>query len=108
MDNCFTVAYNYLNLRYEIPHEWNGYTRKDMDLFVKSEKKFLSRKDHIAFFKSFCKKTEVAKKDDIVLTRKSVGVSINQFTYWVYSEDLGRIEHKKINKECLIMRVGNG
>jgi len=49
-----------------------------------------------------------AKKDDVVLTRKSVGVAINQFTYWVWSEDSNSIVHKKLNKDCLIMRVKNG
>jgi hypothetical protein len=49
-----------------------------------------------------------AKKDDIVLTRTSVGVAINRFTYWVYNEDLGRIEHLKLDDKCLIMRINNG
>ena len=106
--NCFTTVYNYLNLRYSMPKEWNGYTDKDMDLFVKDEKKFLAKKEHIGFFKSFCTLSKTAKKDDIVLTRKSVGVAINQFTYWVYNEDLDRVEHKKLDKNCLIMRIQNG
>ena len=108
MNNCFTTVYNYLNLRYSMPKEWNGYTQEDMELFVKDEKKFLGRKDHIAFFRSFCSKVKDAKKDDIVLTRKSVGVAINQFTYWVYNEDMERTVHKKLDKGCLIMRINNG
>lgn len=108
MNNCFTATYNYLNLRYTLPQQWNGWTVKDMDKFVKDEKKFLGRKDHIAFFRSFCEKVKTAKKDDIVLTRKSVGVAINRFTYWVYNEDLDRVVHKKLNNDCLIMRVNNG
>ena len=94
--NCFTTVYNYLNLRYSMPKEWNGYTDKDMDLFVKDEKKFLAKKEHIGFFKSFC------------TLSKTVGVAINQFTYWVYNEDLDRVEHKKLDKNCLIMRIQNG
>lgn len=105
MNNCFTTVYNYLNLRYILPKEWNGYTNKDMDLFVKDEKRFLAKREHIGFFRSFCDKVKDAKKDDIVLTKTSVGVAINQFTYWVYNEDLERVEHKKLDKDCLIMRI---
>ena len=105
MNNCFTTAYNYLNLRYSLPKSWKGWTVQDMDTFVKDEKKFLGRKDHIGFFRSFCDKVKDAKKDDIVLTKTSVGVAINQFTYWVYNEDLERVEHKKLDKDCLIMRI---
>lgn len=108
MNNCFTTVYNYLNLRYSIPKKWNGYTDKDMDLFVKDEKRFLAKKEHIAFFKSFCALVKTAKKDDIVLTRKSVGCAINQFTYWVYNEDLERVVHKKLDNNCLILRINNG
>ena len=108
MINCFTTVYNYLNLRYTLPQEWNGWTVADMETFVKDERKFLGRKDHIAFFRSFCSKVKKAKKDDIVLTRTSVGVAINQFTYWVWSEDLDSVIHKKLDKECLIMRVDYG
>lgn len=107
-NNCFTTAYKYLNLRYTLPQEWDGWTVEDMNVFVKDEKKFLVRKDHIAFFRSFCYKVKTAKKDDLVLNRKSVGVAINQFTYWVYSEDLDRIVHSKLDKDCLIMRINNG
>jgi len=108
MINCFTTVYNYLNSRYTLPQEWNGWTVADMDNFVKDEKRFLGRKDHIAFFKSFCKTVKTAKKDDIVLTRTSVGVAINQFTYWVWSEDSDSVIHKKLDKKCLIMRVDHG
>lgn len=108
MDNCFTTTFKYLNLRYALPQSWKGWTIKDMETFVKDEKKFLGRKDHIAFFRSFCEKVKTAKKDDIVLTRKSVGVAINRFTYWVYNEDLGRVEHLNLDKDCLIMRINNG
>jgi hypothetical protein len=108
INNCFTTVYYYLNERFIIPHEWNGWTVADMDIFIKDQKKFLSRKDHICFFRSFCEKVKTAKKDDIVLTRTSVGVAINQFTYWVYNEDSKDIEHKKLNKDCLIMRVNSG
>ena len=108
MTNCFTTVYSYLNAHFNVPQEWCGWTILDMDTFVKDEKRFLGRKDHIAFFKSFCTKVKEAKKDDVVLTRKSVGVAINQFTYWVWSEDSNSIVHKKLNKDCLIMRVKNG
>ena len=108
MTNCFTTVYSYLNAHFNVPQEWCGWTILDMDTFVKDEKRFLGRKDHIAFFKSFCKTVKTAKKDDIVLTRTSVGVAINQFTYWVWSEDSNSIVHKKLNKDCLIMRVKNG
>ncbi len=108
MNNCFTTVYKYLNLRYVIPKEWNGYTNENLDLFVKNEKRFLAKKEHIGFFRSFCSKVKDAKKDDIVLTKTSVGVAINRFTYWVYNEDLERVEHKTLNKDCLIMRINNG
>jgi hypothetical protein len=108
INNCFTTAYKYLNLRYTLPQSWHEWTIEDMNKFVKDEKKFLGRKDHIAFFRSFCSKVKEAKKDDIVLTRKSVGVAINQFTYWVYNEDLERTVHKKLGNDCLIMRINNG
>jgi hypothetical protein len=108
MNNCFTTAYKYLNLHYTLPQSWKGWTVKDMETFVKDEKKFLGRKDHIGFFRSFCSKVKEAKKDDIVLTRTSVGVAINRFTYWVYNEDLERVEHKMLDNNCLIMRINNG
>ncbi len=110
MTNCFTVVINYLNLRFVLPSGWGEYTLdiNNMDLFVKNQTKFLAKKQHIGFFKSFCNRVKTAKKDDIVLTRTSVGVAINQFTYWVYNEDLQRVEHKQLNKECLIMRVDHG
>jgi hypothetical protein len=101
-------VFKYLSARYNLPESWNGWTVDDMDSFVEDEKKFLARKDHIAFFRSFCSRVKEAKKDDIVLTRKSVGVAINQFAYWVYNEDLNRVVHKKLDKSCLIMRINNG
>jgi hypothetical protein len=110
MINCFTVVINYLNGRIVLPGGWGDYTLdiNNMDLFVKNQTKFLAKKQHIGFFKSFCNRVKTAKKDDIVLTRTSVGVAINQFTYWVWSEDSNSIVHKKLNKDCLIMRVKNG
>jgi|JMBY01.1.fsa_nt_gi hypothetical protein len=110
MTNCFTVVINYLNIRYVLPSGWGEYTLdiNNMDLFVKNQTSFLAKKQHIGFFKSFCKIVKTAKKDDIVLTRTSVGVAINQFTYWVWSEDLDSVIHKKLDKECLIMRVDYG
>lgn len=110
MINCFTVAISYLNKRYVLPKGWRGYTLDvdNMALFVKEEKRFLAKKHHIGFFDSFCTSHKKAKKDDVILTRTSVGVAINRFCYWVWSEDLGRVVHKKIDKECLIMRPNNG
>lgn len=110
MTNCFTVTIEYLNVRFTLPKGWNGYNLNvdDMDMFVKNEKRFLAKREHIGFFRSFCSKVIEAKKDDIVLTRTSVGVAINRFTYWVYNEDLGRIEHLKLDDKCLIMRINNG
>jgi len=108
MNNCFTLAYRYLNEKYALPQRWKGWTVEDMDEFVLHEKKFLASRQHIAFFRSFCEKVGIAKKDDIVLTRKSVGVAINEFTYWVWSEDTQKIKHKPVNKECIILRLRNG
>jgi len=110
MTNCFTVVINYLNVRYALPNGWGNYTLNvnNMDLYVKNEKRFLAKREHIGFFRSFCRVVKDAKKDDIVLTRTSVGVAINRFTYWVYNEDLERVEHKKLDKDCLIMRLNNG
>jgi hypothetical protein len=110
MNNCFTVVIRYLNVRYSLPSGWGKYTLdiNDMDEFVKDEKRFLAKKHHIGFFKSFCDKVNTAKKDDIVLTRISVGVAINRFSYWVYDENLCRVVHSKLGKDCLIMRVKNG
>jgi len=110
MINCFTVAINYLNVRYSLPSGWNDYTLdvNNMDLYVKNEKRFLAKKEHIGFFRSFCDKVKTAQKDDIVLTKTSVGVAINRFTYWVYNEDLERVEHKMLDNNCLIMRINNG
>ena len=105
MKNCFTTVYEYLRTKYVVPTEWNGYTDKDMELFVKQEKRFLAKKQHIGFFKSFCERVKTGKKDDIVLTKTSVGCCINQFAYWVYNEDLQRIEHKILDKDCLIFRI---
>lgn len=108
MINCFVAVYKHLDKLYGLPHKWHGYTVDDMDLFVKDQKKFLARRDHIAFFRSFCERVKSAKKDDIVLTKGSVGCAINRFTYWVYSEDTKGIIHKKIDKDCLIMRFKHG
>lgn len=108
MKNCFTTVYEYLNCRYSLPKEWNGYTDKDMDLFVNEQKRFLAKRQHIKFFRSFCDNVKNAQKDDIVLTRTSVGCAINKFAYWVYNEDLKRIEHKMLDKDCLILRIKNG
>ena len=106
--DCFSAVYKYLDDKYTIPHKWREWTIEDMDIFLAQNKQFLSRKDHIGFFRSFCSKVKDAKKDDIVLTRTSVGVAINRFTYWVYNEDLERVEHLNLNNECLIMRINNG
>ena len=108
MENCFTKVYKHLSKIYNIPKEWNGYTDKDMKLFCDNEKKFLAKKDHIKFFRSFCNKVDNAQKDDIVLTRTSVGCAVNRFIYWVWSEDRHTIVLKKLDKDCLIMRINNG
>ena len=110
MNNCFTIAIKYLNVGFTLPKGWKGYNLNvdDMDMFVENEKKFLARKDHIGFFRSFCSRVSEARKDDIVLNKKSIGVAINRFTYWVYDEDTKRVVHSKLDKDCLIMRINNG
>jgi len=110
MRNCFTEVINYLNLYYDLPNGWKDYKLdvNNMDLYVEQEKKFLARKEHIGFFKSFCKPVKKAEKNDIVLTRTSVGCAINKFAYWVYNEDLKHIEHKLLDKKCLVLRINNG
>jgi hypothetical protein len=108
MENCFTKVYKHLSRSYNLPKEWNGYTNENMDLFVEKEKKFLAKKEHILFFKSFCKKVKYAKRDDIVLTKTSVGCAVNEFVYWVWSEDKHTIVLEKLDKDCLIMRINNG
>ncbi len=110
LTNCFTVAIYHLNTRFKLPKSWGKYTLdiNNMDYFVKYQRRFLAKKQHIDFFDSFCTQVKKAKKDDVVLTPTSVGVAINRFTYWVWSEDLGRVVHKQLNKECLIMRVDHG
>ncbi len=105
MRNCFTVAYNYLNVKYGLPTEWEGYTPADMDLFVEKQGMFLAKKQHIKFFKSFCDRVKSARKDDIILTKTSVGVAINRFSYWVWVEKVDKIEHEILDKDCLIMRI---
>jgi len=105
MSNCFTTTYDYLNIKYGLPKEWHGYKPSDT---ISNKKRLLAKKEHIGFFRSFCSSVKTAKKDDIVLTRTSVGVAINRFTYWVYDEDLDRVVHTKLNKDCLIMRINNG
>jgi len=106
--NCFTIVYNYLLVKYNIPKSWGGYTNEDMDKFVSLEKRFLAKKKHYLFFESFCHEVNSADKDDVVITKCSVGVAINKFTYWVWSEDKGRVIHKKIDKDCLLLRMNNG
>jgi hypothetical protein len=110
MINCFTEVYKYLNVKYDIPKGWKEYHLdvNNLDLYVEQQKRFLARKDHISFFSSFCSPVKSIKKDDVVLTRTSIGCAINQFMYWVYSEDENRIVHSKIDKNCLIMRIDNG
>jgi len=108
MMNCFTTVYKYLSKFYDLPKEWEGYTDQDMDIFVKEEKRFLAKRKHIKFFLSFCHKVKKPKVNDIILTDRSVGCAINAYTYWVFNEDLQNLEFKKIDKECLILRVNNG
>jgi hypothetical protein len=104
------VVIQYLNLRYKLPQGWKDYTLdlNNMDLYVKEEKRFLAKREHVGFFRSFCTKVKEAKKDDIVLTRTECGVAINRFAYWVWSEDKQHVIHKKMNKDCLILRVDHG
>jgi len=110
LTNCFTVAIYHLNTRFKLPKGWGKYTLdvNNMDYFVKYQRRFLAKKQHIGFFNSFCTQVKKAKKDDVVLTSTTVGVAINRFAYWVWSEDLGCVVHKNINKDCLIMRPTNG
>lgn len=110
MRNCFTVVIKHLNLYFQLPDGWKGYNLdvNNMDQYVVDQKRFLARRDHIGFFESFCHKVGRAERNDIVLTKTSVGVAINRFAYWVYNEDLGHIENKMLDKDCLIMRVNNG
>lgn len=108
LSNCFTTVYKYLSEKYNLPKEWNGYTDEDMDLFVTDQKRFLAKRQHIKFFRSFCKRVDKAQKDDIVLTSRSVGCAINRFAYWVYNEDLKKTEHKYLDDECLIYRINHG
>ena len=106
--NCFTTVYKHLSKIYNLPKKWEGYTDKDMDIFVKEQKRFLASRKHIKFFMSFCHKVNKPKANDIVLTDRSVGCAINSYTYWVYNEDKKDLEFKKIDKDCLILRVNNG
>jgi len=110
MINCFTVVIKYLNVRYVLPKGWKGYTLDvdNMDQFVTDEKRFLAKKEHVGFFRSFCTKVKEAKKDDIVLTKTSCGVAINRFTFWTWSEDHQRITHSMMDDNCLILRIRNG
>lgn len=110
MRNCFTVTIHHLNSLFKLPNGWNGYELNidDMSQYVRDQKRFLARKEHIGFFKSFCDIVKTAEKNDVVLTRTSVGVAINKFAYWTYNEDTKQIEHKIMDKDCLIMRVQNG
>lgn len=110
MRNCFTVTIHHLNNFFKLPDGWNGYDLniKDMSQYVREEKRFLARKDHINFFKSFCDPVDKAERNDVVLTNTSVGVAINRFAYWTYNEDLKHIEHKMIDNDCLILRIQNG
>lgn len=105
MRNCFTVVYNYLNVKYGLPTEWEGMDNSNMDLFVKDQKRFLAKRQHIKFFRSFCDRVKSARKDDIILTKTGVGVAINRFSYWVWVEKTDKIEHEILDKDCLIMRI---
>ena len=106
MSNCFTVVYNYLQKHYKIPAVWKGLNINDnMDLYVIKQKQFLAKKQHIAFFNSFCTIVKRAKKDDIVLTKFTVGIAVNKFSYWLYDEGTKRIGCEALNKDCIIMRL---
>ena len=108
MKNCFTEAIAYLDQKYDLPDVWGKWTWRDIEKFVKHQNKFLARKDHINFFASFCKRVTSAKLDDVVLWQSGVGICINKFFYWTYDHEEEAVITKKIDKECIIMRLNNG
>ena len=107
MQNCFTITYKYLSQKYDLPKSWRNWKEADMKTFVIEQKRFLARKEHFAFFKSFCKPVKKAKKDDVVLWDRGVGVCINKFAYWTYDHEVKAVITKKINKDCLLMRINH-
>jgi hypothetical protein len=109
MMNCFTASYDFLRIKgYKVPDTWNGWNYDNPDCFVMYDKDFLKRRDHIAFFKSFCDQVENPEKDDIVLTRSSVGIALNGTKQWIYSEVNNKMIIKAIKPNSIIMRVNNG
>ena len=107
MKNCFTTTYKYLSQKYVLPTSWRNWNEADMDSFVIEQKRFLARRDHLKFFKSFCHRVKVGQKDDVVLWDRGVGVCINKFAYWTYDHEVKAVITKKINKDCLLMRINH-
>ena len=109
MNNCFTMAYRFLNEKgYKLPDKFEEWTNKDMDTFVINEREFLKNQTHIAFFDSFCSRVNFARRYDVVLTRSGVGIALNSFKQWIWSEETKSMKVKAIRPDSIIMRIKNG
>jgi hypothetical protein len=107
MRNCFTETISYLDQKFDLPQVWGKWTWSDLETFVKHQSKFLARKDHYAFFASFCKPVKNAQADDVLLWDRGVGVCINQFFYWTYDHTEAAVVTRKIERDATIMRLNN-
>tara|TARA_B100000768_G_scaffold172980_1_gene181770 strand:+ start:8164 stop:8490 length:327 start_codon:yes stop_codon:yes gene_type:complete len=105
MKNCFTEAIAHLNQNYKLPAGWKKWNTLDREVFVKNQNKFLARKDHINFFKSFCDEVKSAKADDVVLWDSGVGICINRFFYWTYDHSQQKVVTRKLDREHILMRL---
>ena len=107
MKNCFTETISYLDQKYDLPQVWGKWTWDDLESFVKHQNKFLARKDHIGFFSSFCDQVKRAKKDDVVLWDRGVGVCINPFFYWTYDHIQKAVVTRRIENDAILMRLNH-
>lgn len=108
-NNCFTFVYDMLIvLGYQVPDKWGGFTIKDRKYFVEMPRAFLGSNLHFLFFDSFCDEVEQAQKDDIIITKSSVGLALNKSKMWVWSELINKPVIRQIKPHYKIMRVSNG
>lgn len=105
--NCFSYSYERLKSVYgdRIPNEWRCYSEADFQHFSINASKYLARKIHYSYFESFCDSVSFARENDIILTKDSIGIAINQYKYMTLKLRSGKPCLVDIEKKDKIMRV---
>ena len=107
MINCFTFTYKTLSRKGLVfPTEFEGYSTSDLKTIIVDYKNIIDNKIHYAYFDSFCTKVKKAQENDIVVTKKGIGIAVNNFKYVTISEESGNKTLETIKRGCTIYRVG--